>query len=152
MDKPKLPSAEYEIGYRKPPKATQFKKGTSGNPKGRPKGSVNLAALVRRVFERKVTIQQNGRMRKVTVSEAMLTRLIGKAITGDNAAMRLSIGLLQATDVEAGPAPTLFDSEEDRALLREVLGDWNRDPNPELELPKSKSSRTRKGGHRDENL
>jgi Family of unknown function (DUF5681) len=26
-----------EVGYRRPPKATRFQKGTSGNPSGRPK-------------------------------------------------------------------------------------------------------------------
>ncbi len=29
---------DYEIGYGKPPKQTQFRKGQSGNPRGRPKG------------------------------------------------------------------------------------------------------------------
>jgi hypothetical protein len=37
---------DYSIGYGKPPKANQFAKSTSGNPKSRPKGSKNLATLV----------------------------------------------------------------------------------------------------------
>ena len=44
-DKPKLPivspDARYEVGYGKPPEASRFKPGRSGNPKGRPRGSKN---------------------------------------------------------------------------------------------------------------
>ena len=36
-------SDDYEVGYKKPPIHTRFKPGVSGNPKGRPKGTKNLA-------------------------------------------------------------------------------------------------------------
>lgn len=47
-DKPKLlkiPSSRYDVGYGKPPEASQFKPGQSGNPKGRPKGARNRAPI-----------------------------------------------------------------------------------------------------------
>jgi uncharacterized protein DUF5681 len=37
MTAPQTTSASYEVGYRKPPRSTQFQKGQSGNPGGRPR-------------------------------------------------------------------------------------------------------------------
>ena len=37
---------DYEVGYGKPPRHTWFKKGQSGNPRGRPCGSKNLKTLL----------------------------------------------------------------------------------------------------------
>ena len=40
-EQPTTAPKQYEVGYGKPPKSTQFKPGRSGNPKGRTKGSRN---------------------------------------------------------------------------------------------------------------
>lgn len=47
----------YEVGYGKPPKHSQFQKGRSGNPKGRPKKPKNLPALVLKTFGEKVVVK-----------------------------------------------------------------------------------------------
>jgi len=39
MSEDKKSNKDKKVGYKKPPKKTQFKKGKSGNPKGRPKKS-----------------------------------------------------------------------------------------------------------------
>ncbi len=72
-----------EVGYRKPPKHTRFKKGQSGNPKGRPKGAKNVAKMVHDTLFRKITVTENGTRRSITVLEAFLKRLVKGALEGD---------------------------------------------------------------------
>lgn len=70
---------KYKVGKGKPPKSTQFKKGQSGNPKGRPKGSFNLQTIINKVLNEKVEITINGRKRKITKIEAVLTQQLNMA-------------------------------------------------------------------------
>lgn len=73
---------DYEVGYGKPPKNSQFKKGQSGNPKGRPKGEKNKKSVIREVIERKVTIRQNGEKRQASVFEALVESIVAHALEG----------------------------------------------------------------------
>lgn len=73
---------DYEVGYRKPPKHTRFKKGQSGNPKGRPKGHKNISTIMKDLMDRPVTIKQNGQERRVPFSEAFVHRLAGRSLDG----------------------------------------------------------------------
>ena len=71
------------VGYGKPPKHTRFKKGKSGNPRGRPKGSKNfLTELVDELLE-PVTIREGGRAKKVSKQRAMIKRNVLRAMEGD---------------------------------------------------------------------
>src|SRR5215204_1766862 len=54
---------DYDVGYKKPPVHTRFRKGRSGNPRGRPKGSANYLTTLRRVLAQKVTITELGNTR-----------------------------------------------------------------------------------------
>ena len=73
----------YELGYGKPPQRTQFAKGQSGNPKGRPKGSQNLATILAKAGRQRVRITENGRSRYITKLEASMLQLMSKAASGD---------------------------------------------------------------------
>ena len=93
---PDLPDA---VGYGKPPEATRFQKGVSGNPKGRPKGSLNVAAVFVKTLREKVVINEHGQRKTVTKLEAALKQLINKAASGDLRALRQLVEL--ARDAEA---------------------------------------------------
>jgi len=84
---------EYEVGYGRPPKDTRFKPGTSGNPKGRPHVSKNLAAAFESALSERVPVNDNGRRKKIPMSEAIAKQATRKAAGGDLRASRLVIDL-----------------------------------------------------------
>ena len=86
---------DYEIGFKKPPKKTQFKKGATGNPKGRPKEVKNLKSVVRDEAYSKVVIKEDGKTRTVTKLEALIKRTMAKGLQGDNKAASTALALLQ---------------------------------------------------------
>jgi hypothetical protein len=77
-----------KVGYKKPPKKHQFKKGQSGNPKGRPKINVDLKNIVIRELNKSLTIAQSHKKSKVTTQEVIVKKLVLKAAGGDLRALR----------------------------------------------------------------
>lgn len=77
----------YDVGFRKPPIHKQFKKGQSGNRRGRPKGTKNLKTDFRDVAEEQLSIRKNGKTTKVSTQKAVLMQLASKAAAGDARAM-----------------------------------------------------------------
>lgn len=77
----------YGIGYGKPPEHTRFKPGESGNSKGRPKGSGNFSKDLDRLLRSKVTVNRDGKPRRISTQEAALLRLGERALKGDPRAL-----------------------------------------------------------------
>lgn len=86
---------DYEVGYRKPPKHTQFPKGVSGNPGGRRKMPTNMTEILREGLGKTIQVVENGKPKTITKMEAVLNRLIDKSIVGDMAASRLLLVFAQ---------------------------------------------------------
>ncbi len=113
----------YEVGFGKPPKATQFKKGQSGNPKGRPKGTLNLATVLERTLRERVVINENGRRKVITKLEAAVKQMVNKAASGDSAAQRQLLALVISAEERPSQAPASGSelNEADRLVMQSVL-------------------------------
>ena len=119
MRKPRKPTGDYEVGYGKPPKAGQFQKGRSGNPRGRPKKELDIKAILAGLTEQKVSVILNGRKVQISSLQAMLHKNYSKALQGDPRAFERFLKLLEQfgiampkEDVEVAP----LDENEDAII------------------------------------
>jgi Family of unknown function (DUF5681) len=87
MSENKTPDS-YEVGFGKPPKHTQFRKGVSGNPTGRPKKALDFDDELLRESRTSITINENGRRRSISKHAAVIKQLINQAMKGDRYAAR----------------------------------------------------------------
>lgn len=78
------PPDSYQVGYRRPPLATRFQPGRSGNPKGRPRGARNLSTIAVEKLGEKIKVRERGRERHMSKGEIGVTKLVNRfAETGD---------------------------------------------------------------------
>jgi hypothetical protein len=103
-----------------PPQDTKFKKGSSGNPNGRPKGSKNLSTIMMEAARDQVTATIDGKSRKISKIQATAMQLATKAASGDRAAMGKFLDWMDEIEARAAAArPTQFPlSEPDLEVLR----------------------------------
>lgn len=88
-------NGNYDIGYGKPPRSTQFKKGRSGNPRGRPRNR-KRSLPHDHVLGQMVTVREDGREHRITAAEAFLLYLTKRGLDGDSAAARASLAAIAA--------------------------------------------------------
>src|SRR4051812_13121981 len=84
---------DYEVGYGKPPKETQFQKGQCGNPNGRPKGTKNMSTIVHEILFEPIQVQQNGKTKSIPAIQAILLKVRNSALNGDYKAAMTAIQL-----------------------------------------------------------
>ena len=120
-------STSYRVGYRRPPAATRFKLGVSGNPKGRPRGARNYKGIMVQLMnelllaEKSAAVATEGgaeasgaekgddepprrkRPRKTSRVEIILEGIVDRAIAGDMTALTQAWELIAALDTLAEP-------------------------------------------------
>src|ERR1700687_3040064 len=111
--------AAQKVGRGNPPKHTQFRMGTTGNPKGRPKGSKNLSTYIMEAARDQVSATVGGRTRKISKIQATAMQLATKAASGDQAAMGRFLDWVDEIETRVAVKPTQFPlSAPDIEVLR----------------------------------
>ena len=124
----KLPrKASYEVGYGKPPVETRFAPGTSGNPKGRPKGAKNrpasiddLSQIILAESRRMVPVNEGGKIKMMRSFEVQLRTLTAAGMKGSVAALHTSLDLAVAAE-QIGSRR--WQSTADSAIAYKVEGE-----------------------------
>ncbi len=114
-----LPSPSYQVGRGQPPQHTQFQKGQSGNPAGRPKGSRNFKTELRNALAAEVVVQIDGKQQRISKFRAIVERLMSSASKGDFKAAALIVELGQKIDFEPLSATNdqIAISSDDQIIL-----------------------------------
>ena len=116
-------------GYKNPPKEHQFRKGVSGNPKGRPRKKkqpssdpgLDLIASVHRELGKTISVQENGQHKEITKLEAFSAQLVAQSVNGKPSQQKMLLSLL-----------TLHKHEETEQQTLEQLQSYDEDRLNEL--------------------
>ena len=97
-------ASDYQVGPGRPPLHTRFKKGQSGNPGGR--SAKSLPALLADALNETVVVTIDGRRRKVTKREAIVTQMVDKSASADLRATKMLFDMMKDVEHKAcEPAP-----------------------------------------------
>ena len=113
---------DYEVGYSKPPRHTRFELGRSGNPRGRPGGSKNLLTLLNEALKEPVIVVENGRRRKITKRQAIITQLVNRSAKADLKAIQILLIMLRDIENRADPgsADPAAITEADQQIIQRI--------------------------------
>ena len=132
---PAKDNAKYVVGFGKPPRRTRFKKGRSGNPKGRPRGSRTSLTFLEQALSELVVVTENGQRKQITKGEAMLKQLVNKATSGAPRAMRMLLGEIRSLEDHLESSRADLESAPGESGIQEQAGeeeDLNRLTDAEL--------------------
>jgi hypothetical protein len=104
------------VGYKHPPQEHQFRRGQSGNPNGRPKGTRNFKSELREELNELIRVRDGDREIEVSKQRALIKRLVASAIEGNERAAATLLGICvrafaDADDDDAAEVP------EDREIV-----------------------------------
>lgn len=104
------------VGYMNPPRHTQFQKGKSGNPRGRPRKQEDLNTVLNRVLTRKVRVKDDDQ--KLPIRDALIWKLRELALQGDKQAMALQRRIIDDSGIAD---PNAYSPEEEKKKILRAL-------------------------------
>ena len=119
------PDRAYAVGYGRPPIESRFQPGTSGNPRGRRKGSKNLKTLIRKALTASISIREGTKTRWVSKIEGVVLHQLQSALKGDDRSamavikMAMQMGLLEEPASNADENTALTGADE--RILKDFL-------------------------------
>jgi hypothetical protein len=118
----------------RPPRKGQFQPGKSGNPRGRPKGAKNFRTLVLDRLQKKVTVIEQGRARKISMAEAIAIQTVNKASAGDPKAVATILTLTRDhDDAPMNQAMSVLARAEDSLVMNAMIARIRAAPSPECD-------------------
>jgi hypothetical protein len=117
--RPRGDADEDDDGYGKPPRAHQFKPGKSGNPRGRPKGVKNEETILRELLQQKISLNERGKARRITIHEGIFRRIIEDCLKGNTKSAAFLLNRHHA--MTSGEPMESGLSEDDEAVLEAYL-------------------------------
>jgi hypothetical protein len=87
MSKKTSSDGSYSVGYGKPPKANQFRKGRTGNPLGKKQGEENIISAFKRIVSKRIKIKDGEQVRTITLAEAVVLKNYNAALQKNPFAM-----------------------------------------------------------------
>ncbi len=123
---------ENKVGFGRPPARSRFKKGKSGNPRGRPKGSRNLNTLIGEELQQPIQLREGGKTKSVRKGEALAKSLVNNSIQGNMRAVTAVLGVTGGLEAghAAAPVPVPM-TDEDYELLGNFLRNIREAPSVE---------------------
>ena len=115
-------SDDQDNGHRNPPKAHRFKRGQSGNPRGRPKGTRNLSTDLTQLLKKRIRVHEDGETRHISRQEAILLSLYSKAVRGEVRAIMSILTMLMKLEPATASKPDQDEvSQRDQAIIEDYL-------------------------------
>jgi hypothetical protein len=126
--RPRLAADDNDVGYGKPPRANQFKPGKSGNPKGRPTGAKSEATILHDLLQHKISLNERGKARKITIHEGILRRIIEDCLKGDTKSAAFLLNRYHAMTSNEPDESGL--SEDEQTVLETYLKKYQSELDP----------------------